>query len=299
MGIIHKAGLRGGSSISKTERKSFMSAPANHQLIYTASGNASNPLLIMIHGWLSHRGVWRTTVPTLQDRFFCVAVDLLGFADNNKPPDGDYTIATQAGRIVALADELGFEKFNLIGHSMGGQIATHVAAITAPERVERLISVDGVVTGRLTPFVENIIARTGNLGQRFPALYDRVSEWTEKYRWLANFMYSPWFYDMNGMPFDAWKIDRQMATQRSIAVSASKTYDSLRATDLTSHLGRVQARTLIFSGKQDGTVPVAQAHLLAERVKDAQLVVYDKCGHFPMLERTDEYLAALNDFFAA
>ena len=95
---------------------------ANHKLIYTASGDPANPLLIMIHGWLSHRGVWRTTVPALQDRFYCIAVDLLGFGDNEKPADGDYQIVTQAQRIVALADELGFQKFNLIGHSMGGQI---------------------------------------------------------------------------------------------------------------------------------------------------------------------------------
>lgn len=275
-----------------------VSTPANHQLIYTASGDPSNPLLIMIHGWLSHRGVWRTTVPALQHRFYCVAVDLLGFADNNKPPDGDYTIAAQAQRVVALADELGFQKFNLIGHSMGGQIATYVAALIAPGRVDCLVSVDGVVTGRLAPFVENFVAPVGRVGHKYPYLYDQVRDWAEKYRWLANFMFSPWFYDMTFAPFDSWKIDRQMASQRSIAVSASKTYDSLHITDLTAHLGSVQARTLVFSGKQDGTVPVAQAHLLAERIKGAQLVLYDKCGHFPMFEKPDEFLAALKDFLA-
>jgi len=141
-----------------------------HQLIYTASGNPAHPPLIMIHGWLSYHGVWHTTVPALQDRFYCIAVDLLGFGNNEKPKDGDYRIMTQAQRIVALADELGFKTFNLIGHSMGGQIATYIAAITAPERVETLVSVDGVVTGRLGPFVENFIVSSSRLGQRFPAL---------------------------------------------------------------------------------------------------------------------------------
>ena len=275
-----------------------MPTSANHQLIYTASGNSSNPLLIMIHGWLSHRGVWRTTVPALQDRFYCVAVDLLGFADNDKPPDADYTIAAQAQRIIALADQLGFQRFSVIGHSMGGQIATHVAAITAPERVERLISVDGVVTGRLSPFVENFVVPSSRLGQRIPSLYSLVNGWSEKYRWYANFIFQGWFYDMNFAPFDSWKIDRQMVSQRAMAVSAVKTYDSLFSTDLTDHLAQVQARTLVLSGKQDGTVPVAQAHLMAERVKGAELVVYDRCGHFPMFEKTEAYLATLNTFLA-
>jgi len=275
-----------------------MNTPTNHQLVYTATGNPSNPPLIMIHGWLSHRGVWRTTIPALQDHFYCIAVDLLGFADNDKPADADYTITAQARRIVALAEELGFQKFDLIGHSMGGQIATYVAAVTAPKRVERLISVDGVVTGRLSAFVENFIVPAGRLGQRFPFLYDQMRDWTETRRWYANFVYQCWFYDMNFAPFDSWKIDRQMSIHRSMFISASKAYDSLFATDLTRYLPHVQARSLVLSGQQDGTVPVQQAHLLAERINGAHLVLYDNCAHFPMFEKTDQYLTTLKAFFA-
>jgi pimeloyl-ACP methyl ester carboxylesterase len=279
-----------------TERKLKMSA-SSHQLIYTASGDPSKPLLIMIHGWLSYRGVWRTTVPALQERFYCVAVDLLGFGENEKPADADYSIAAQAQRIIALADELGHQRFSLIGHSMGGQISTHIAAITAPERVEHLIIVGGVVTGRLTPFVENIIVPAERLAQRYPALYDMLGGWTEKYRWYANWVYQCWFYDMNNLPFDSWKTDRQMAAQRSVSTSACGAYNSLLATNLTDYLECVRAPTLVISGIQDGTVPVEQARLLAERVKHAQLALYDQCGHFPMFEKTDDYLTALNSFF--
>lgn len=267
-----------------------------HQLLYTASGDPANPPVILIHGWLSHRGVWRTTVPALQARFYCIAVDLLGFGDNAKPVDGDYRIAAQAQRIVALADELGFQKFSLIGHSMGGQIAAHVAALTAPERVERLISVDGVVTGRLAPFVENFIVPMTYFGRSFPSVYDYMPGWAEKYRWLSNLIFSPWFYDMDFAPFESWKIDRQMVAQKSMAVSATRAYASLRATDLTDHLPQVRARTLAFSGIQDGTVPVEQARLLADRVKNTELVLYDQCGHFPMFEKTESYLSALHAF---
>jgi len=165
--------------------------------------------------------------------------------------------------------------------------------------VERLISVDGVVTGRLAPFVENFIVPAIRLGRRFPSLYDLMGDRAEKYTWYTNFVFRSWFYDMNFLPIESWKIDRQMVGQRSMAVSASKTYDSLLATDLTNHLERVQARTLVLSGEQDSTVPVAQAHLLAERIKGAQLVIYDKCGHFPMFEKTDAYLATLNTFLAS
>ena len=156
----------------------------------------------------------------------------------------------------------------------------------------------GVATGRLTPFVENWIVPAERLAKRFPTLYDVLGGWTEKYRWYANWVYQCWFYDMDFVPFDVWQVDRQMAAQRSVSTSACHAYDSLFATDLTNFLDCVQARTLVLSGIQDGTVPVDQAHLLAERIKGAQLVLYDQCGHFPMFEKVDDYLATLNIFFA-
>ena len=272
-----------------------MNTTAKHQLIYTVSGNPSNPPLIMIHGWGSHRGVWRTTVPALQNRFYCIAVDLLGFA----PDDGDYSITAQAQRVVTLADELGFKTFNLIGHSMGGQIATHIAAMTAPERVERLVSVGGVVTGQLTPYMKYISFPNALWGRVIPVVYDLSRRWVEQYRWYANFIFQTWFYDMHFTAFDDWKIDRQLALQRSAYKSLPSAFRSIRKTDLTDHLDRIQAKTLVVFGKYDGAVPVDQAHLLKERVANAQLVLYHDCGHFPMFEKTDAYLATLNSFFAS
>jgi len=276
-----------------------MTAITKHQLVYTASGNPSNPPLIMIHGWGSHRGIWRTTVPALQDRFYCIAVDLLGFADNEKPDKGDYSIAAQAQRVVTLADELGFKTFNLMGHSMGGQIAAYIAAVTTPERVERLVSVGGVVTGQLSPYMKYIMLPNALWCRAMPVTYDLSRRWVEQYRWFANFVFRTWFYDMYFTSFDDWKIDRQLALQRSASKSLVRAFRSIRKTDLTAHLDRIQAKTLILFGAYDGAVPVDQARLLKERVADAQLVIYDDCGHFPMFEKNEAYLAALNSFFAS
>lgn len=273
-----------------------MSASPQHQLMYSTSGDPAKPLLIMIHGWLSHRGVWRTTMPALQDRFYCVAVDLLGFGDNDKPADADYSIAAQAQRIVALADELGHQRFSLIGHSMGGQISTHIAAITAPERVDQLIIVGGVVTGRLTPFVEYVNLPNIYWGYAMPGIYDLARNWVE-IPWYANLMFHSWFYNMNDIPFADWHLDRQMACQRSLSKSAIPAYRSLRETNLTPYLQNVRAKTLVLFGEYDGTVPVEQAHLLKQHVSQAELVLHQNCGHFPMFEKTDDYLSALLTFF--
>jgi 2-hydroxymuconate-semialdehyde hydrolase len=94
----------------------------NHQLTYTTAGHADAPPLLLIHGWLSYRGVWQQTMEAFKDSHYCVAIDLLGFGNSDKPADADYSIAAQGQRVLQLANALGIDRFTLMGHSMGGQI---------------------------------------------------------------------------------------------------------------------------------------------------------------------------------
>jgi len=91
----------------------------NHKLTYTKVGHSDAPPLLMIHGWLSYRGVWRQTADAFKNSHYCVAIDLLGFGNSDKPADADYSIAAQGQRVLQLADALGFDRFTLMGHSMG------------------------------------------------------------------------------------------------------------------------------------------------------------------------------------
>jgi len=68
------------------------------QIAYTEAGSDSNPPVLLLHGIMSHRGVWSRTIETLQQNFCCVAIDHLGFGDSNKPRDGNYSIQKQAER---------------------------------------------------------------------------------------------------------------------------------------------------------------------------------------------------------
>jgi pimeloyl-ACP methyl ester carboxylesterase len=266
-----------------------------HHIAYTAAGSASNPPVILIHGIMSHRGVWRRTMETLKDRFFCVAVDLPGFGESDKPRNGDYAIARQAERTLKIADHFGFDRFTLMGHSMGGQIATYLAASLAPQRVHQLVSVAGVVTGKLVDKVQKVTRRMVAIGEKFPASYgfSRVlAEWKP----LGCWMFEPWFYEAARLPFDAWKLDRRMAMNPEIASSTARAWDSLNATDLTGCLSDISSPTLVIFGKQDGTVPVDQAYLFKERLPSAQLRVLEQCGHFPMYEKFEEYITAVDGF---
>ncbi|HEU0293926.1 MAG TPA: alpha/beta hydrolase [Anaerolineales bacterium] len=266
-----------------------------HRIAYTAAGSPSNPPVILIHGLMSHRGVWTRTMEALKDRFFCIAFDLPGFGDSDKPKNGDYAIAKQAGRTLEIADHFGFGEFTVIGHSMGGQIATYLAARLAPQRVHKLVSVDGVVTGRLADKVQNVTRRMVAVGAKFPSSY-RFSRILSEWKPLAYRAFDVWFYKPDELPFQAWSLDRRMATNPEIALSTVKAWDSLNATNLTVHLRDILSPTLVIFGKQDGTVPVEQAYIFKEQLSSAQLLVIDNCGHFPMYEKFEDYMRTLEGF---
>jgi pimeloyl-ACP methyl ester carboxylesterase len=262
------------------------------QVVTTLAGNPNNPPIILIHGWGSHRGVWRQTIPALQEKYYCVSVDLLGFGGSDKPEDGDYSLPMQGARIVYIAEQLGFKRFSLIGHSMGGQIAFHIAAMLAPERVDKLVSVSGVVTGELSERVLKVNFRMVSLGRKWRFLYG-VARSLLNFRPFANYVFCPWFLDMNNPPFESWEIDRTNTINPACAVSLDEAGKAIRVLDSSKYLHKIKAHTLLIHGQQDGTVPVDQAILAQTIIPDNDLALIEKCGHFPMYEKTRNYLKAL------
>jgi pimeloyl-ACP methyl ester carboxylesterase len=248
--------------------------------------------VILVHGITSHRGVWARTLPVLAERFHCIALDFPGFGDSDKPQDGDYRIAKQAERILKVADHFGFESFTLIGHSMGGQIATYLASTLAPQRVMMLVSVGGVVTGELSPRVQSTKWIFDGWGLQVFPLLRALSGWKP----LGCALFAHWFYQPDALPFEAWAADRYHATDIEIAGPSFAAWASLNATDLTCTLEKNTAPTLVIFGAQDGTVPVAQAHLFKQKVPAAQLVLIENCGHFPMYENFEAFIQPVKEF---
>lgn len=269
----------------------------NAKLVYECSGAPKNPPVIMLHGWMSHRGVWNSSVAALKERYYCVQVDLLGFGASDKPQTGDYSIAAQGKRVLALADALGFGRFTLMGHSMGGQISMNIAARLAPERIEKLVNVDGVVTGQLAASIQNTTYRFAAVGKVFPPIY---SFWRFLLQsdWAVRQTFKDWFYRMDCMPREQWAIDRDLAFRPEMNMSVYQAGQAIRNLDLTPHLAKITTPTLTIFGRQDAVVPVGDGILAGQRIPNGRLVWIDDCGHFPMYEKPKAYWEAVSDFLA-
>jgi pimeloyl-ACP methyl ester carboxylesterase len=229
---------------------------------------------------------------TLKEKYFCIAVDLLGFGGSDKPESGDYSLSAQGQRIVSLADQLGFKNFSLIGHSMGGQIAMFIAAVIAPQRVEKLVIVAPTVTGRFSDQVEKMVFPFMGNARKWPWIYN-IAGALVKFPPFAERVFKPWFYDFRNIQFGSWEVDRRSALNVACAISNDESVKAIHALDLSQYLRKIKAPTLIIAGKQDGTVCLDQALLAQTLIPNNNLALIEKCGHFPMYEKPVQFMKAL------
>ncbi len=95
--------------------------------------------LVLLHGFLGSGGNWHSIARRLSAQRTVLLPDA---RNHGRSPHGDsHTYAHMAADVLALLDREGLAQVALMGHSMGGKAAMHVA-LTRPERVERLVAVD-------------------------------------------------------------------------------------------------------------------------------------------------------------
>ena len=109
---------------------------------YAEVGHGPRKVLAM-SGWFGSADDWSGLIPALDtDAFTYVFFDYRGYG-RSRDRDGAFTFEEAAQDVLALADHLGWDKFSLIGHSMGG-VAIQRVMLAAPERIERMAGVCAV-----------------------------------------------------------------------------------------------------------------------------------------------------------
>jgi pimeloyl-ACP methyl ester carboxylesterase len=102
------------------------------------------PVILAIHGITSTSRTWLATARALGDRATLLAVDLRGRGRSSELP-APYGLEVHARDMLAVLDAAGLERAVVAGHSLGAYIAARLA-VRHPERIERLVLVDGGLT---------------------------------------------------------------------------------------------------------------------------------------------------------
>lgn len=141
--------------------------------------------VIAVHGWFADRSAYAPVAVDLDlDAFQYAVVDLRGYGEA-KTAVGTYTTSEGAADVVELADRLGWDRFSLIGHSMGGSVAQRVVTI-APHRVRRLVGVSPVPASGLDlpPDQWELFAEADRLPGNRRAIIDITTGGTRPAAWL-------------------------------------------------------------------------------------------------------------------
>ena len=249
-------------------------------IAYRVHGNGQETILL-IHGLMgsSHdfAGLW----PDLSRTRTVVSIDLIGFGLSDKSTKLDYSKENMAKLCGQLMLDLGYDKFTVLGHSMGGEVALNVAILFG-QSVQKLILVDSAGTedlqrGFTRPvpvwMIEGIVKNY--LVQRiyFPAAFaDRAQATSERFNQ---------FYFFN----------RQIPGETLQKLIADN--DSGR---LKTRLGEIDQPTLVVWGRDDKVIPLEQACRFTSDLPQSELVVIDAAGHLPFIEKKEETLQAINSF---
>ncbi|XP_018520584.1 serine hydrolase-like protein isoform X1 [Lates calcarifer] len=98
--------------------------------------------VLCLHGWADNCGTFNTLIPLLPKECRYVAVDLAGHGrSSHRPPGVFYSFPAYVADVRRVVDGLQWTKFSIIGHSMGGNVATLFSALF-PEMVDTLILLD-------------------------------------------------------------------------------------------------------------------------------------------------------------
>ncbi|MEV0583376.1 alpha/beta hydrolase [Nonomuraea sp. NPDC050310] len=108
-------------------------------LAYRALGAADAPPMVLLHGRCANRNDWNGIVRDLAATYRVYTLDLRGHGESSRP--GAYALPEMAEDVRAFLDALGIERAVVVGHSLGGMVAYHLAA-AHPERVSALVMED-------------------------------------------------------------------------------------------------------------------------------------------------------------
>ena len=108
---------------------------------YVEAGRGED--VVLIHGWNGSTFSFRYTIPELAQRYRVIAIDLMGYGYSARMRDADYSLTGQSEIVAQAMDRLGVTNAAVIGHSMGGAVATRLA-LRHPDWVRKLVLVDSV-----------------------------------------------------------------------------------------------------------------------------------------------------------
>ena len=267
--------------------------------------NYNGKNVILLHGKNFNGAYWGTTIAALAKEGFRVVVpDQIGFGKSSKPKIFQYTFQQLALNTKALLDSLGIHKISVLGHSMGGMLATRFV-LMYPEITDKFI-------------LENPI---GLEDWKLKVPYKPVSWWYQKelkdnYESIKKYQMESYYAGKWNADFDKWaKLLAGWTLNKDykiIAWNSALTYDMVFTQPVCYEFQNIKSPTLLIIGTRDRTAvgkplvfeevrkTMGDYATLGKTTKDkipnSTLVEIANVGHLPHIEAFDQFIKPLLTF---
>lgn len=252
-------------------------------------GPPTGPTMVLLHGFTGSAASWQPVMARLRDIFRCVAIDALGHGDSDAPADpARYAMAHVVSDVLAIMDRLGEQRFLLLGYSMGGRMALHLA-VTAPQRLS------GLILESASPGLRDADERAARR-----AADERLARLLEDEGLVAfvdHWERLPLFASQQRLPENvrqAQRAQRLRNDPRALAMSlrgaGTGTHEPLH-----DRLATLAVPTLLIAGALDDKY-CAGARQMATQAPRARLAIVPGAGHNVHLEQPERFIALVRDF---
>ncbi|CAL9585344.1 alpha/beta fold hydrolase [Streptomyces sp. enrichment culture] len=263
------------------------------------------PPALYIHGLGGSSQNWSALMPLLDGVVESEALDLPGFGDSPPPDDGDYSITGHARAVVRHLDVAGRGPVHLFGNSLGGAVATRVAA-ARPDLVRTLTLVSPALPEIR---VQRSAVPTGLLAvPGVASLFTRISrDWTaeQRVRGVTALCYGdPGRVSPEGFRNAVEEMERRLRLPYFWDAMARSARGIVNAYTVGGQYGlwrqaeRVLAPTLLVYGGRDRLVGYRMAARATRAFRDSRLLTLPDAGHVAMMEYPDAVATAFRELLA-
>ena len=268
--------------------------------------NPNGETVMLLHGKNFNGAYWKTTIEALVKEGYRVIVpDQIGFGKSSKPIGYQFTFQQLASNTKMILDKLGIGKINLLGHSMGGMLATRFS-LMYPETVNKLIRENpiGLEDWKLVVPYSTI---DENYQSELKANYESTKQYQSRFyydnQWKPE--YDEWVYLLTG-----WV---KHPDYPIVAMNNAQTSNMSFTQPVVYEFQDIKAPTLLIIGTRDRTAigkdkvkdqsmreKMGLYQNLGKDTKDkipnSTLVELDNIGHLPHIEAFDRFINPLIDF---
>jgi 2-hydroxy-6-oxonona-2,4-dienedioate hydrolase len=252
--------------------------------------------LLFIHGLGSSSDRWLDIPEALSLYFHTIAIDLPGFGGSDKPPDMNYTIEAFSDIIRQFTEKIRItkedrsdnktSKVTLVGHSLGGYIASKIAAEDDSNFIDKLVLVDS--SGNLekpTPVLQQYLDAAMNPSKE---KVRKVFEQMVANPLLISDVLVKGFIDRISSPNSKYAFESSMRNSANTQIGIKN----------LNKIGEKGISTLIIWGMHDKVIPTQHSQIFREAIKDSTAIIIPQTGHAPFTEKPALVCEYLHKFLA-